>query len=84
MTQEFDNTNKGALFVSDRKLSDKHPDLTGTINVEGVEYHISAWKRKDKGGTKSFLSLSVTKKAEATKSAAPKPKTVTAMPDKPF
>lgn len=52
----FDNRNTGILFVNDRKESDKHPDRTGTINIEGVEYFADGWLKEGKGG-KQFLSL---------------------------
>jgi hypothetical protein len=60
---EYDNTNRGTLFGNDRKEEDRHPDMTGTLNVNGVEYKISAWKRTSKAGAK-FLSLSVREKTD--------------------
>ena len=43
---EFDNTNRGAIWKNDKKETEKHPDFTGSLNVNGVEYWVSAWKRK--------------------------------------
>ena len=57
----YDNTNSGALFENDRKESDRHPDIKGTINVDGVEYWCSGWNKVSKGG-KNYISLSVQKK----------------------
>lgn len=57
----YDNTNRGAIFVNDRKETDKHPDRTGSINVEGVEYFLDGWLKETKDG-KKFLSLSVKRK----------------------
>lgn len=45
MTQ-YDNTNRGALWINDRKQSDKHPDLSGSINIDGKDYWISGWTKK--------------------------------------
>ena len=59
MTQ-YDNTNRGTLFTNDRKTSDKHPDLKGSINVEGKEFWVSGWFKTGKSG--GFTSLSVTPK----------------------
>lgn len=47
--------NSGALFVNDRKESDKHPDRTGTAMIDGREYYVSGWLKKGAKGT--FLSL---------------------------
>ena len=58
MAAEYDNTNRGVLFINDRKESEQHPDRTGTINVGGKEYFLSGWIKTSKQG-KQFLSLSV-------------------------
>lgn len=42
----MDNTNRGAIWGNKKKERDTHPDFTGSLNVEGVEYWVSAWKRK--------------------------------------
>jgi len=60
---DFDNTNRGAAFPNSNKTESKQADYTGTINVEGVDYFISAWKKSPSGKVKSdWFSLSVTKK----------------------
>ena len=43
----YDNTNRGALWPNKDKTSDTHADLTGTINVDGVEYFFNGWKKKE-------------------------------------
>jgi len=48
MTQ-YDNTGKGALWKNDKKMTDKHPDFKGSINIEGREYWLSGWKRDPNG-----------------------------------
>jgi len=63
----YDNTNSGALFRNDKK-SEKHPDYRGDINVNGVDYWISAWLKTSKKGTK-FMSLAVTEKESVEKPA---------------
>ena len=63
----YDNTNRGVLFKNDRKEKDTHPNMKGSINVEGVEYWVSAWTKEGQNG--KFISLSLTPK-EQTKTAA--------------
>jgi hypothetical protein len=43
----YDNTNRGSIWKNKKKEKDTHPDFTGSINVEGVEYWVNAWRRKD-------------------------------------
>jgi uncharacterized protein (DUF736 family) len=57
----YDNTNRGSLFINDRKESDNHPDFKGSINIEGKDYWLSSWKKESKDG-KKYMSLSVTAK----------------------
>lgn len=55
---EYDNTNSGALFKNRDKETDKHPDYTGKINVEGKELRLAAWLTESKSGQK-FMRLKV-------------------------
>lgn len=59
MAKQFDNTNRGALFRVKNPTSDKSPSHTGTLNVEGTVFKLSAWVREAKSGEK-FFSLAVT------------------------
>ena len=58
----YDNTNRGVLFKNDRKEKDTHPNMKGSINVEGVEYWVSAWTKEGQNG--KFISLSLTPKEQ--------------------
>jgi hypothetical protein len=64
----YDNTNSGMLARNDKKETEKHPDFKGSINVDGVEYWLSAWVREGKEGGKmagrKFFSLSVSPKEQ--------------------
>jgi uncharacterized protein (DUF736 family) len=57
--KDYNNTNRGALFKNERRKTDKHPDYTGEIDVEGVAYRLAGWVRESKKGRK-FLSLAIT------------------------
>jgi hypothetical protein len=61
MTQ-YDDTNRGIISKNTRKETDKHPDIKGQINIEGVEYWLDGWQRQKNDGTGSFYSLSVKRK----------------------
>ena len=60
----YDNTNRGALFRSDRKQSERDPDFSGELDVGGQSHWINAWLKVSKTGTK-FLSLSIKPKTAA-------------------
>ena len=49
----YDNTNRGSVWKNERKTTDKHPDFTGSANVDGVEYWVSMWKRKPDANPKA-------------------------------
>lgn len=68
----YDNTNRGVLFKNDRKETDNHPSYKGSINVDGVEYWLSAWVKE--GAKGKFFSLSVSPKEQAAPTPAPKAK----------
>lgn len=57
MSQQYDNTNRGALFKNDRREKDTHPEYNGSINVEGKEFWLNAWIKEGNKG--KFFSLSV-------------------------
>lgn len=58
----YDNTNRGVLFDNDRKEQDSHPDMTGSINIDGVDHWFSGWWKDGSKG--EFLSLSIGKPKE--------------------
>lgn len=58
---QYDNTNRGALFINDRKTpGSRQPDYKGSINIEGVEYWVSGWVKDTTRG--EIVSMSVEKK----------------------
>ena len=67
---EFDNTNRGSLFKNDKKTEEKHPDMSGSINIDGIEYWISGWKKKSKADV-GFISLSVRPNEQTRQSSQP-------------
>lgn len=61
---QYDNTNRGALFRNDKQGNEKRPDYRGSLNVDGVEFKLSAWIRDKKDGSGKFMSLSIEPKEQ--------------------
>lgn len=81
MTEQYDNTDRGALFKNDRKETDNHPDYKGSLDVGGKDHWLSAWIKKSKDG-KTYMSLSVKPKDEdAAKSPPARAKPAPAKPE---
>lgn len=61
--KEYDRTNTGTLGKARERKSDKHPEYTGSLNINGVEYWLSAWVKTAGPNAKEpgskFFSLSV-------------------------
>lgn len=80
MTQqnnEYDNTNTGALFINEKKASEKHPDYQGQINIEctcgkKADYWLSGWLRDIRNGKRAgqqFISVARGEEKEEVPSA---------------
>jgi hypothetical protein len=67
---EYSNENRGSLFKNDKKTEDRHPDMSGSINIDGIEYWISGWKKRSKADV-GFISLSVRPKEQTRQSSQP-------------
>jgi len=57
MPDEYNNELRGVLFSQDAE-TERHPNLTGKVQIKGVEYRLAAWKRTSAGGA-NYLSLKV-------------------------
>ncbi len=64
----YDNTNRGSIWKNEKKETDSHPDFTGSLNVDGVDYWVSAWRRKE-GAAEKAPALSFSVKPKEQKSA---------------
>ena len=64
----YDNSNRGAIWQNKDKQKDTQPDFKGSLDVGGVEYWVSAWKRKPDANPKApALSFQIEPKDEAHK-----------------
>jgi hypothetical protein len=64
MNQQYDNTNSGALFRNDKAGNEKRPDYKGSLNIDGVDYWLSAWLRDKKDGSGKYMSLKAERKEQ--------------------
>jgi len=55
----YDNRNTGILSRNERREKDTHPEYTGKLNIDGVDYWLSGWVKERKDGSGRFFSLSV-------------------------
>lgn len=82
MSKQYDNTNSGALFKNKKKATEKHPDYTGSVNVAGHDYWLSAWIKETKSGEK-IMSLAVKQKDGAPPPSSDRNKPAQTMYDDP-
>lgn len=61
--------NSGVLFKNDRREKETHPQMKGSINVEGREYWLSAWTKKNEDGSFKLISLSLQPKEDRNQQA---------------
>lgn len=54
----------GTLFVNRNKKTDKHPDRTGKIKINNVEYRLSGWIKKSEKTGESWMSLAISEANE--------------------
>ncbi len=54
-----DNRNRGTISKNTRKTEDNHPDIAGQINVDGRDYWLNGWLKKNGNDGSSFYSLTV-------------------------
>ena len=60
---EYDNTNRGQIWKNSDRKSETHPHFKGSMNIDGVEYWVSAWTRKEDANPKApSLTFSFSKK----------------------
>ncbi|WP_348701011.1 hypothetical protein [uncultured Limnobacter sp.] len=69
---EYDNTNKGALFINSYKEEGTNqPDMSGPVNIAGVEFKLAGWLREQEDGTKYFSLVATRKEGAAVSSHNP-------------
>ena len=59
---DYDNENKGALFPNDKKTNSKQPALRGFMNLNGVDYWASAWRKISSDTGLPYISIALQEK----------------------
>lgn len=63
--KQYDNEKRFALHKNDKDGNEKRPDYKGTMQLNGVEYVLSAWIRTSKAGNKYMSGAMEEKKTRA-------------------
>lgn len=62
--KEYDNKQRGVLFVNDKDGVEKRPDYRGNYtDQDGNEFWVAGWRHKDKNG-KPFISFTTQPKED--------------------
>lgn len=67
----YSNENKGVLYINERKEKETQPDFKGSINVNGIDFWISGWKRKTEKG--QLISMVIDPKIKIETTTDPEP-----------
>ena len=68
----YDNNMTGIISKNERKTTDKHPDIKGQCEIDGVQYWVDGWAKTRNSDGGKFYSLSF-KAKDAAKAPAPAP-----------
>jgi hypothetical protein len=73
---EYDNNMRGVAFKNEKATTDRHPQLTGSAEIDGKKYFLSIWKKLDRNGNE-FLSFAFKPADEAYVKSTPQQGTIT-------
>jgi hypothetical protein len=49
----FDNNMRGSLWKNERHAKDGDPDFTGSLEIDGKQYWVDAWRKKPDASAKA-------------------------------
>lgn len=67
---DYDNNLTGIISRNETKADEKHPDIKGECEIDGVQYWVAGWARTRKSDGGKFYSLKFKPKESK---PAPKP-----------
>ena len=56
--KKYKKIGKGTLFINNYKKQDSHPDRTGSLEIDGVEYRLAGWDSTTVNNDE-YISMSV-------------------------
>lgn len=68
----YDNNMRGIISKNERKTDEKHPDIKGQCEIDGVQYWVDGWAKTRTSDGGKFYSLSF-KAKDAARAPAPPP-----------
>lgn len=70
---EYDNNLTGIISKNARKESDKHPDIKGSCEIDGIQYWMDGWAKTRNNDGGKFYSLKFKRKDQQATAAPPPP-----------
>lgn len=61
----YDNNLTGIISKNERKTDDKHPDIKGQCEIDGVQYWVDGWQKTRNSDSGKFYSLRFKRKDAA-------------------
>lgn len=62
---QYDNNLTGIISKNERKADDKHPDIKGQCEIDGVHYWVDGWQKTRNADGGKFYSLRFKRKDAA-------------------
>jgi hypothetical protein len=62
---QYDNNLTGIISKNERKTDDKHPDIKGQCEIDGVQYWVDGWQKTRNSDGGRFYSLRFKRKDAA-------------------
>lgn len=69
---DYDNNMTGIISKNEKKENDKHPDIKGQCEIDGVQYWVAGWQKTRKSDGGKFYSLRFEAKDAKEEKKAPK------------
>jgi len=79
---QYDNNFSGIVSKNDRKTDEKHPDIKGQCEIDGVQYWMDGWQQTRNSDGGKFYSIKF-KRKDGAQATPPRPAAPRAAPARP-